>query len=164
MPLALRVAVAFFAAVTGCASTPKLGSAPEPADPLEAAAPAEATSRSAPPAAARERCIVVQMEGETPAATVEGRLAQASGSADGLRGQPLMLLRLSRARCVVGLARASYLTEVYVASTGADLRPLLGQAVRISGSALGGVNDLGGPAVVILANDVERLALPDAPP
>jgi len=92
-----------------------------------------------------DRCIVV---GAGPT-TVDGVLRAGAGG--------LFTLKLARPRCVVGLPRASFVTEVAVATAAADLRPLVDAHVRLRGTILAGENDLGGPAVVLLARDVERI-------
>jgi hypothetical protein len=121
------------------------------------------STASAPPKAPaspdEQACLIVAQDGG-PEATAEGRLERALAF-DGSSTQ-LLVLRLTRPRCVVGLPRSEFLTEVYVATTGTDLRPLLDHFVRVRGDAIAGTNDLGGPAVVILVKDVER-ALPPAP-
>ena len=114
-------------------------------------APSSSPAQAADRTPARE-CLVVDGEHASVPATVEGVLLAAKAP-----GDAPMMLRLSRPRCVVGLPRASYLTEVAVSTAGPDLRPLLGARVRIRGDALGGENDLGGPALIVLAKDVERL-------
>jgi hypothetical protein len=92
-------------------------------------------------------CIVVGAP-----VSVEGVLRGAGG---------LLALRLARPRCVVGLPRAGFITEVAIASAGPDLRPLVDARVKISGDVIAGENDMGGPALVVLAKEVER-SLPDA--
>lgn len=69
----------------------------------------------------------------------------------------MLSLRLDRARCVVGLPRAGYLTEVAIATAGPDLRPLIESRVRIHGDVIAGENDMGGPALIVLAKDIERM-------
>ena len=99
-------------------------------------------------------CIVVQGEYGGTTVSVEGVLLAATGA----RGTSAPLtLRLTGPRCVIGLPRAAVLTEVAIATAGPDLRPFLDTRVRITGEAVGGEGDLGGPAVVILAKDVARL-------
>jgi hypothetical protein len=116
--------------------------------------------------AAREAgpdCIVV--DGPEPV-SVEGVLTEGSSDAPpvtGGRAGALVVLRLARARCVDGLPRAGFVREVLVASTGMDLRPLVGRAVRLTGTTLAGTNDVGGPAVILLARDAERLPTADGP-
>ena len=76
----------------------------------------------------------------------------------------LFSLRLRRPRCVVGLPRSSFLTEVAVATAGPDLRPLIDAPVRLRGEAIAGENDMGGPAAVVVVKEVERLVpTPDEP-
>lgn len=103
-------------------------------------------------------CIVLRADFAPEPAIVEGLLAKTSNDA-----APPFVMRLVRPRCVVGLERASFVTEVYVASTAADLRPLVGARLTITGDAIGGTNDLGGPAVILLAKDFARLELSNAP-
>ncbi len=69
----------------------------------------------------------------------------------------MFTLRLGRPRCVVGLPRSSFLSEVAVATAGPDLRPLLDAHVRLRGDVIAGENDMGGSAVVVLVKEVERL-------
>jgi hypothetical protein len=90
--------------------------------------------------------------------TVEGVLKAVSTTSDGKRAPAGFVLRLAHPRCVVGVAHASFLVEVYIATTGTDLRPFLDARVRITGDVIGGTTDVGGAAVVILAKDVERVA------
>ncbi|OJY29569.1 MAG: hypothetical protein BGO98_47885 [Myxococcales bacterium 68-20] len=124
-------------------------------------APAPMSSASAMPSGAPSAgmtsgtpCIVVQGEYGGTTVSVEGVLIAATST----RGMSTPLaLRLTGPRCVIGLPRASVLTEVAIATAGPDLRPFLDTRVRITGEAVGGASDLGGPAVVILAKDVARL-------
>jgi hypothetical protein len=105
-------------------------------------------------------CIVVRPDDRAEPATVEGVLTDAAESASGARSPGLsgpFSIHLSRPRCIVGLAHASYVTDVAVATPDADLRPFLYARVRVTGDAIGGTTDLGGPAVAILARDVTRL-------
>ena len=69
----------------------------------------------------------------------------------------MLSLRLDRPRCVVGLPRAGFLTEVAIATAGPDLRPLIDARVRIRGDVIAGENDMGGPALVVLAKDIDRV-------
>ena len=97
-----------------------------------------------------EPCIVVGAE-----VAVEGNLRGSSG---------LFSLRLRRPRCVVGLPRSSFLTEVALATAGPDLRPLIDAPVRLRGEVIAGENDMGGPAAVVVVKEVERLVpTPDEP-
>lgn len=57
---------------------------------------------------------------------------------------------------MVGLAHAHLVTEVYIATSGPDLRPLVDQRLRITGATIGAMNDMGGSAIIILARDIER--------
>jgi hypothetical protein len=122
------------------------GPAPRQPEPrAESEAPAATTTRATSDAGSTGACLVVAPDGSGSPATVEGALVTARS------------LRLSAPRCVVGLERGSIVTEVAVATAGPDLRPLIGARVRITGTVLGGENDLGGSALVILATDVARL-------
>jgi len=69
----------------------------------------------------------------------------------------MLSLRLDRPRCVVGLPRVGFLTDVAIATAGPDLRPLVDARVRIHGDAIAGENDMGGAAIVVLAKDIERV-------
>jgi hypothetical protein len=64
-------------------------------------------------------------------------------------------------RCVVGFPRAHFVSEIWIASTGPDLRPLVDTRIRITGDAIRGEGDLGEAAIVLLARDVERLPAMD---
>jgi hypothetical protein len=100
-------------------------------------------------------CLVVSVE-DARAVTVEGTLVA-------VHGPTPFALRLVAPRCVVGLPRVSFLTEVQIAHTGADLRPLTDARLRIRGDAIVGESDVGAPAVIVLATDVERLEPVDDP-
>ena len=129
------------AAVVARPATPS-ASAPAPPS-LDAGAPAPAD------------CIVVDA-----ATALEGTLLRATSELPGARPTPGLVLRLTRPRCVVGLERAGFVTEVSIATVATDLRPLEGARVRLRGTVLGGTNEAGGPAVVLLAEDVSRLLDP----
>lgn len=73
------------------------------------------------------------------------------------------VLRLASARCVVGMARGSVLTEVVVVSDGFDLRPLVDRRVRVRGRAIGDATDLEGPALVVVARSAEDLPRREGP-
>jgi hypothetical protein len=156
--------LAFAAAlVFACASTPKSKTAPGADDDVPLGAPLSfSTPTDGAPSARGESagggCIVVQGDFAPQPTTVDGVLAKTTG-----RAAAPFVLRLIRPRCIVGLERSSVLTEVYVASTAADLRPLVDARLRITGDAIAGTNDLGGPAVILLAKDFERLAPPADP-
>lgn len=122
--------------------------APPPAEP--AAGPA--ISPSARAVSGPRDCIVVGPETNTTAA-LEGVLGT------GERGLAPFTLRLLAPRCVVGLPHVAIVTSVFVASTGADLRPLAsgGAPLRITGEIVAGESDLGTPALVLLAGEIERL-------
>lgn len=129
------------------------GAAPEAPLP-RSSAPAMPSGAPSAGRTAGAPCIIVQGEYGGTAVSVEGVLVAATSA----RGPSTPLaLRLTGPRCVIGLPRASVLTEVAIATAGPDLRPFLDMRVRISGEAVGGESDLGGPAVVILAKDVARL-------
>jgi hypothetical protein len=108
---------------------------------------------------AKGDCIVVQADFATHPASIEGVL----GKSDDAKATAPFVLRLTRPRCVVGLPRASFVTEVFVASTNADLRPLVGARLRLTGDAIGGTTDLGAPAIILLAKDIERATVPSEP-
>lgn len=95
-------------------------------------------------------CIVVREEPAGIETDVDGTLESAGNG---------FVLRLDRARCVVGLTGANVLVEVGLVSTGFDLRPLVGHAVRAVGEASPSTNALGGPSVVVIASSVERRAI-----
>ena len=164
-PRGQRLAALLLVLVAACGGDPSRRSAeaPRAAERSGAApvAPAQTSSASAMPsgapsagATAGTPCIVVQGEYGGTTVSVEGVLIAATSA----RGMPTPLaLRLTGPRCVIGLPRGSILTEVAIATAGPDLRPFLDTRVRITGEAVGGEGDLGGPAVVILAKDVARL-------
>src|SRR5262249_18697408 len=156
----LRYAVFATLPLASCASEPKgkAGAAEGPEAPLAFASPPPAARTSANVASAP--CVVVRGDLGGQPASVEGVLTKAS-STNGAASAPFVL-QLTRPRCVVGLPHTSFLTEVYVASTGMDLRPLVDMRIRVTGDVIGGANDLGGPAVVILAKDIERPMAPAA--
>lgn len=110
-------------------------------------------SSSPAPAPPRRDCIVVQDENPVPVRVV-GVLVKAAASPGGADAP--FVLRLSEPRCVIGLPRASFVREVYVATAGPDLRPLVERRLRIEGNAIGGLSDMGGPAVIVLAKDIEN--------
>ena len=130
------------------------------ASPTDAASlPADTATPDAPTrTGASAGCVVVQGDFAPQPTSIEGVLVKSTNP-----GAAPFVLRLARPRCVVGLERGSLLTEVYVASTAADLRPLVGARLKITGDAIAGSNDLGGPAVIVLARDVERLLPADEP-
>jgi hypothetical protein len=135
-------------ALVACASHREPANVASPAPPASTANAPERleTPRMAP-------CLVVSAEEALPV-TVEGTLVAT-------RGPTPFALRLISPRCVVGLPRVSFLTEVQIAYTGADLRPLTDARLRIRGEALIGESDVGAPALIVLAADVERLAPPE---
>jgi hypothetical protein len=101
-------------------------------------------------------CLVVSVE-DARAVTVEGTLVATPGPTP-------FALRLVSPRCVVGLPRVSFLTEVQIAHTGADLRPLTDARLRIRGDAIVGESDVGAPAlIIVLAADIERLEPAEEP-
>jgi hypothetical protein len=161
--LVLCLLLFFFAIACGATSKPNRAKASEP-DPAQmpggGLAPLGAASSSNAPAnpsrSPTPGCIVVQGEFGGQPTTVDGELSIAPKSADGKVAVAPLLLRLTQPRCLVGVPRMNFITEIYVASANADLRPLVGQRIQITGDAVGGTNDLGGPAVVILAKDVAR--------
>jgi hypothetical protein len=156
MRSAMLAALFLCGCLCGCASQPSRAPAapPEPErEPHPTIEPDRTPAASPTPNAAA--CLVVQADSAPAPASVEGTLSLAA-SIDGKPAPGLLVLRLVRPRCIVGLAHASYVTEVYVASTGTDLRPFLDQHIQITGDLLAGNNDLGGPAVVLLAKDFAR--------
>jgi hypothetical protein len=100
-------------------------------------------------------CLVVHEEAPENV-EVEGTLVASQGGG--------FVLRLARPRCVLGLRGASFVAEVHVASTGLDLRPLVGARIRASGDGIAGQSDLGGAAVVVIASHIERVAEPQDGP
>ncbi len=143
-------------ALVACAE-PKAPSTAAPASDRSSSSSAPFAS-SAPPSSSPPRdCLVVQPDFGGHPSSVEGTLQIAEGDGAKHGAAPSLVLRLARPRCIVGLEHASYIAEVFVASAGGDLRPLVGARVRITGDLLAGASDMGGAAVVILANDVERL-------
>jgi hypothetical protein len=93
--------------------------------------------------------------GESATTTLEGVLRIAKGG-DKRDSAPALFLRLPSARCVVGFARASYVSEVWIATTGVDLRPFVDTRVRLTGEAIAGTSDMGEAAIVLLVRDVDR--------
>lgn len=133
--------------IAGCA-----GATAAPASrPAQPAPGPEPSSAVAPAPTTSAPCIVV---GAT--ASAEGTLVARSGPDDA----PALglALRLTRPRCIAGLPRAGFVTEVAVATAGPDLRPLIDARVRLEGDVIAGENDMGGPAVVLLVKGIERLA------
>ena len=159
LPFAFAAFAAVFPAVllAACASGPGERArrpAQPPRAPVGASAeladePSSAAPEGAPPTTAP--CLAVGPDPAGVRATLEGRLA-----ADEPGGR-LLLLRLARPRCVLGLERTSYVRDVAVASTGTDLRPLVGHDVRVAGAIIAGSTDLGRPAMVLLVREIERL-------
>ena len=155
MRTALGLAVVLVGACGGSRAQEPIGAAPgppgadrqaalesPPRDDARTHASTSANTNTSTSATA-EGCVVVGA-----AVAVEGTLRASSG---------LFSLRLRRPRCVVGLPRSSFLTEVAVATAGPDLRPLVDAPVRVRGEVIAGENDMGGAAVVVLVKDVERL-------
>jgi hypothetical protein len=133
-----------------CSSTPKPTA--KKAEPEEVVpTPVASSSSSAPP---RRDCIIVQDENPVPVRVV-GVLVKAAAASGASTDAPF-LLRLSEPRCVIGLPRASFVREVYVATAGPDLRPLVDRKLLIEGNAIGGLSDMGGPAVIVLAKNIEN--------
>lgn len=154
MPTAKKWLALATLALSACAAEPR-AAAPASAPSSSSSAP---FASSAPPSSSPPRdCLVVQPDFGGHPSSVEGTLQIAEGDGAKHGAAPSLVLRLARPRCIVGLEHASYIAEVFVASAGGDLRPLVGARVRITGDLLAGASDMGGAAVVILANDVERL-------
>ncbi len=132
---------------------------PDP-PPKTVAAPSATAPRAAPEQDAGPTriadCLTVAQDGAGPTGTVEGTVAAGK---DGL-----FMMRLKKPRCVVGLPGATFISEVALASTGFDLRPLVGARIRAHGEAIAGQTDLGGPAVVVLVKDVDRVPLDEPGP
>jgi hypothetical protein len=133
---------------------------PEPEGGVSPTASAPTGRPSARPPLDRADCIVVRGELAPQPTSVEGVLTKAPGDAIAAP----FVLHLTRPRCVIGLEHASFVTDVYVASTGADLRPLLNARLRVTGDAIAGESDVGGPAIVLLAKDFERARPSDVEP
>src|SRR5262245_30090352 len=74
-------------------------------------------------------CIILETEAAGRPTELEGVLF-AMKAANGKAPVAPLILRLTRPRCVVGLEHASVVTEVYIASTGIDVRPFLTQRIR----------------------------------
>jgi hypothetical protein len=155
--------VLLLASMSSCSSGPQKPKAKaEPDEPLasssssssssSAIAPASPSTTVSSPPPSRRECILVQDENPVPVRVV-GVLKKAS-SPNGTDAP--FVLHLKEARCVIGLPRASFVREVYVATTGPDLRPLVDRPISITGNAIGGLSDMGGPAVIVLARDIEN--------
>src|SRR4051794_33188773 len=111
---AARLVPLLAALAAACSAPPKRRASapePEPAPSFTAGAP----SGSASPAAAG--CIVVGEDLTSPRQTtsLEGVLRSRAPRS----GKASLVLELRPPRCVVGFPRARYVTEVWVASTGA---------------------------------------------
>jgi hypothetical protein len=116
-----------------------------------------ASASSSSSSAEGEGCLVVHEDVSGQSAAVEGVVIEAK-TAGGKAAPAPLLIRLAHARCVVGLPHTRVAKEVWIASTGADLRPFVGARVRMTGDVIGGMTDNGEAAVVLLVRDVERLA------
>ena len=153
----MRVAVLLFViSIVACAGS----STSAPSSPSSSSStPPRAEDAGAPAEASPSRlasCLAVAEDGAGPTGSVEGTVA--SGK-DGL-----FTLRLLKPRCVVGLQGASFVAEVALVSTGFDLRPLVGARVRAHGEAIAGQTDMGGPAVVVMVKEVDRLPMDEPTP
>lgn len=152
-------AISLFVSLSACGGEPKrnVHSTPEPDTARSGSVVPPLLAPAAPPSSRTPidgaACIVLRGELAEQTTSVEGVLTKAHGDTD----VSPFVLRLARPRCIVGLEHARFVTEVYVASTGADLRPLVDASLRITGDAIAGKTDLGGPAVLILAKDFERI-------
>ena len=144
-----RLAVVVAVAVAGCTSTQPRPPPRPPLPPVAGQAPPSVPAPTSP-----GTCLFIHAESATPA-IVEGKLVFVRNA------MTPFTLHLTRPRCVVGLARALFVMDVQIASSGPDLRPLVGSTLRIEGDALAGENALGGPAVVVLARDFIRVAPTD---
>jgi hypothetical protein len=140
--------------LVACGAHPARAHAPEHAPAV--VAPAVTPAPTPTERALMAPCLVVSAE-EARAVMVEGTLVATRGTS----GPTPFALRLLSPRCVAGLPRVSFLTEVQIAHTGTDLRPLVDARVRIRGDAIVGESDVGAPAIIVLAADIERLAPPE---
>jgi hypothetical protein len=162
MPAFLRPILAAALALGACGGRQSPRAAPKTEPPPEDAAFALGGMNGldalggAPSAAGGEGCLVVREDVGGQSATIEGVVTEAKAESRKPGPAPL-LIRLANARCVVGLPHTRVATEVWIASTGADLRPFVGARVRMTGDVIGGATDNGEAAVVLLVRDVERL-------